>query len=306
MHYDVIIIGGSFAGLSAALYLARARRSVCIVDAGKPRNRFAEHSHGFLSRDGSDPRALLAAARAQVSEYPSVTFLHGLAIDASMEAGRCYVAMDSGEVLTSSKLLLAYGISDKLPAIQGLAERWGKSAFHCPYCHGYEFSGQNLGVLNLSPMSAHQAILISEWGPTTYFLNGAPPVDQDLRKHLAGRQIAVETAPVVALVGSGTSLSGIHLEDGQVRTIDALFLAPPTYLNSPIAEQLGCEIDEGPLGTTVRTDDTKMTSITDVYAAGDITRSAHNITFACADGVMAAMAMHRSLVFDATKTEAQA
>src|SRR6476661_6243197 len=137
MHHDVIIIGGSFAGLSAAMYLARARRSVCVVDAGEPRNRFAAHSHGFFAQDGSSPAAMLATARTQVAAYPTVSFVAAHALRAESSGDRFAVALDTGETLTAARLVLAFGVADELPQIPGLAERWGSTVLHCPYCHGY-------------------------------------------------------------------------------------------------------------------------------------------------------------------------
>jgi thioredoxin reductase len=173
MGYDAIIIGGSFAGLSAAMYIARARRSVCIVDTGLPRNRFAAQSHGFFAQDGSAPGTMLATARSQVAACPTASFVEGKALSAAREPHGFSVKLATGDVLEGAKLVLAFGISDELPAIPGLAERWGTSVLHCPYCHGFEFSGQRLGVLHVSPLSLQQAMLIAEWGPTTLYLNGA-------------------------------------------------------------------------------------------------------------------------------------
>lgn len=304
MYFDVTIVGGSFAGLSAALYLARARRSVCVIDTGQPRNRFADHSHGFLTQDGSDPKAILATARAQVGAYPTVRFIQAKALNACNEGPFISVELDSNEVITSNKLLLAFGISDTLPDIPGLAEHWGRSVIHCPYCHGYEFSGQKLGVLSLSSMSSHQALLVSEWGPTTFYLNGAEEPDGAVLDQLSRRHVGIERAPIEGLAGSGNKLTQVLLADGSSQNVDALFIAPRNELNSSIASQLGCQIDDTPLGSIVRVDEMKITTINDIYAAGDITRGAHSITFACADGVMAAMAMHRSLVFDTSTGEA--
>ena len=139
MQYDVVIIGGSFAGLAAAIYLARARRTVCVLDTHQPRNRFAKASHGFFTRDGSDPRDLLGKMRQQVSAYPTVRFIDAAALGVQQEDGRFTVALSSGSTVEGARILLAFGISDALPDMPGLAERWGKSALHCPYCHGYEF-----------------------------------------------------------------------------------------------------------------------------------------------------------------------
>ncbi len=297
MRHDAIIVGGSFAGLSAAMYLARARRSVCVIDTGLPRNRFAAHSHGFFGQDGSDPGIMLATARSQVAAYPTVTFIGGEVTGAAKAEDGFSVTLATDEVLHGTRLVLAFGLSDELPAIPGVAERWGKSVLHCPYCHGFEFSGQRLGVLHTSPMAIHQAMLIAEWGPTTLFLDGAAAPDEELRAQLQKRGVLVEPAPVSALHGDGLQLASVELADGRLSDIDALYLGPRTRFNSDIAQQLGCELEELPLGAMIRTDAQKLTTVPGVYAAGDITRGAHNVTWACADGVTAAVAAHRSLVF---------
>lgn len=297
MHHDALVIGGSFAGLTAATYIARARRSVCVVDTGAPRNRSAEHSHGLFGQDGRAPSDMIADARTQLGAYPTVTFVDGHAVHATKTEDGFAVTLKSGDVLTAKRLVLAFGISDRLPDVPGIAERWGRSVLHCPYCHGYEFGGRRLGVLYLSPMSVHQAQLIPEWGPTTFFSNGDRSIDEAALDELRSRGVTVETAPVEALRGDGSNLSEIALTGGRTVPLDALFIGARTFLNSPIAEQLGCEMEDGPLGPFLRTDPMKMTTVPGVYAAGDITRAMHNITWACADGVMAGTAVHRSLIF---------
>jgi thioredoxin reductase len=296
MRFDTIIVGGSFAGLSAALYLARSRRTVLVLDTGAPRNRFAAASHGFFAQDGSNPRAMLDVMRAQVAAYPTVEFRDQKALDAEQAPDGFQVTLENGEVVTGAKLLLAFGVSDILPALPGLAERWGSTVIHCPYCHGYEFSGKRLGVLNLSPMSAHQASLIPEWGPTTFFLDGGT-IEPDIAAKLEARGVKIEPEPVAGLVGEGTALSALRLRNGAEHPLDALFVGPRNQLNSDLAARLGCVIEDGPLGSVITVDEMKATNIAGVYAAGDITRMGHTVTFACADGVMAALAIHRSLVF---------
>lgn len=296
MLYDTIIVGGSFAGLSAALYLARARRSVLVLDTRAPRNRFASASHGFFAQDGSDPKTMIETMRAQVAAYPTVRFLDEEAVDAVREKDAFRVTLANGQAMVGAKLLLAFGITDVLPELPGISERWGKSVLHCPYCHGYEVSGKRLGVLNLSPMSVHQATLIPEWGPTTFFLNGGT-IDPSAAADLERRGVAIEPEPLDSLVGEGSSLAAIRLRNGLERPLDALFIGPPNRFNSGIAEQLGCAVEKGPLGSIVKVDEMKATTVAEVYAAGDITRMGHTVTFACADGVMAALAIHRSLVF---------
>ncbi|MFG6081564.1 NAD(P)/FAD-dependent oxidoreductase [Paracoccus litorisediminis] len=296
MHYDTIIVGGSFAGLSAAMYLARARRSVLVLDTGKPRNRFAKESHGFFAQDGSSPLAMLETMRRQVGAYPTVRFFDRMATDAVHGDGGFRVTLNDGEAVLGSTVLLAFGVSDVLPDLEGVAQRWGGTVIHCPYCHGYEFSGQRLGVLNLSKISGHQATLITEWGPTTFFLDGGT-LDPELRAELKRRGAEIEPRPVARLVGQGVDLSGVQLQDGTVAPIDALFIGPAYRFNSGLPKVLGCAVEDGPLGPTLTVNDMKATTVSGVYAAGDITRGGHTVAFASADGVMAALAIHRSLAF---------
>jgi thioredoxin reductase len=298
MRFDALIVGGSFAGLSAAMYIARARRTVCVIDVGLPRNRFAGRSHGFFSRDGSEPGALLATARAQVAAYPTVTMIYGRATQAAGAAGEFGLTLATGEALQGARLVLAFGVSDELPSIPGLAERWGHSVLHCPYCHGFEFSERRLGVLSVAPSSVHQAMLVSEWGPTTLYLNGTPEPEPAALAELRRRGVAIEPAAVLALRGAEPEVSAIELADGRLSAVDALYVGPRTRLNSDLPEQLGCALQDGRFGSVfVQTTDERLTSVPGVYAAGDIARDAHNATWASADGVTAGTALHRSLVF---------
>jgi thioredoxin reductase len=299
--HDAIVIGGSFAGLSAAMQLARARRPVCVVDAGAPRNRFAAHSHGFFAQDGAPPFELIAAARERLQAYPSVRFVDGLAVDARVVDGdaggsrRFAVSLDDGSTLAARRLLLAIGVQDVLPEIDGLQARWGASVLHCPYCHGYEFGGQRLGVLYGSPESVHHALLIADWGPTTLLLNGNA-IDDASSELLRLHGVAIEPAGVSGLEGPLPQLAGVRLGDGRLLPLDAMFIAPRVCIAAPLASTLGCEIVDGPSGPMLRVDDLKMTSVPGVYAAGDAAQMRHNATLASADGVLAGVALHRSLV----------
>ena len=203
----------------------------------------------------------------------------------------------TGKTLTAQRLVLAYGMSDDLPAIPGLAERWGKTVAQCPYCHGYEFGGRRLGILYHSPLSVHHATIVGEWGPSVFFLNGSTELGEDQLAPLRKRGIEIEPAPVARLVGQGDALSAMELTDGRRHDIDALFIGSTPRFNSDIAQRLVCDIDEGMAGSIIRTDVMKMTTVPGVFAAGDITRLAYNVTWACSDGVMAGSAAHRSLVF---------
>lgn len=292
--FDALVIGGSYAGLSAAMQLARARRRVCVVDAGAPRNRFAAASHGFFGQDGMAPLAMISAAREKLLAYPTVSFIAGRVVGAAAEegGGGFAVVLDEGQVLRASKLVLAFGLIDRLPELPGLRERWGSRVLHCPYCHGYEQGGGPLGVLQVAAMSAHQALLIPDWGPTTFFLDGRDELDAATRSKLQQRGVQIEPAPL-----AGFEDAGMRLADGRLLPLAALFVATRTEMASPIAEQLGCAFDEGPFGPVIRCDAGKMSTVAGVYAAGDIARVPHNATFASADGVLAGASLHQALVF---------
>lgn len=294
--YDALIIGGSFAGLAAAMQLARGRRSVCIVDAGLPRNRFADASHGLLGHDGENPFATIEGARAQVLAYPTVTFINDMAIAAGPCTDGFSVELASGQSLSAKRLLLSSGIEDVLPDIPGLPERWGASVIHCPYCHGYEYGDQKLGVLHTMPGSIHQALIIPDWGPTTYFLNGSQPEEGDLAM-LAMRNVTIEPTPVAALEGDAQALAGVRLTDGRLVEIAALFIAP-TIRISPLAQQLGCDLEETPMGLSIQATPMKETSVSGLFAAGDVSAPIGNVTLAMASGVLAGSAIHRSLMFE--------
>lgn len=296
MQHDAVIVGGAFAGLAAATYLARARRRVCVIDARQPRNRFADTSHGFLGFDGSDPLTILATARDQLAAYPTVTMIEAEATEARALGEGFAVLLASGEEISARKAILAFGLRDMLEPVPGLQERWGKTVLHCPYCHGFEFADRPLGVLFHTPMSAHQACLITEWGPTTLFLNGAD-LDPESADMLAKYGVTVEPGRLKRLVGEDSTLSAVELEDGRARPVEALYVAPQSCLASPIAEQLGAAIDDGPMGPVIRTDAGKMTTVPGLYAAGDIARAPHSVSWAVADGVTAGTAAHRALVF---------
>ena len=297
MQHDAIIVGGGFAGLAAATYLARARRNVRILDTGKPRNRFAEASHGFLGQDGSNPAEILAIARAQLQAYDSVELTDARASKARVIEDGFAVSLADGEEITARKLILAFGLHDELPDLPGMQERWGKTVLHCPYCHGFEFRDRQLGVLYRTPMSVHQAQLITEWGPTTLYLNGAE-LSGDDGAQLQARGVRIEPAPVLGLLGKGTDLSAVELDDGRSSAVSALYIAPRSCLNSPVAEQLGARIDDGPMGPIIHTDGDKLTTVPGLYAAGDIARAPHSVSWAVADGVTAGTSAHRALVFD--------
>ncbi|GLU33086.1 NAD(P)/FAD-dependent oxidoreductase [Trinickia caryophylli] len=295
-NYDVIVVGGSFAGLSAAMQLVRARRSVLVVDSGLTRNRFAAHAHGFFGLDGKAPRDIVRDAAAQVAAYPTARLIEGEVVAAQRSGAGFVVTLASGATATATRLILAAGVRDELPEIAGLRERWGATVLHCPYCHGYEVRDGRLGVLATHALSVHAALLLPDWGPTIYLVQPGFEPDAAQREELARRRVRIEHSPVVELLGPAPALEAVRLADGRTIEMDAIFVAPRTVLTNSLAASLGCEIEAGPLGDFIRVDEVKQTTVEGVFAAGDAATAFANATLASAAGVMAGVAAHRSLV----------
>lgn len=290
---DFAIVGGSYAGMAAALQLARARRKVLVVDAGKRRNRFVDAaggtSHGFLTQDGRAPAEISAAAREQLMNYPNVEWLHGVADNARVEGDGSLSFRVGTEAVRARRLLIAIGVRDELPSVPGLAQRWGRSVFHCPYCHGYEADTGPIGIIAASPLAQHHGVMLPDWGETTLFLNGSYSPSADEMAAMVSRGTRVEPVPIARIEG----LADLVLQDGRTFSMNALFTQLRTSLSSPIAQQLGCELAVGPMGSFIKVDEFKATTVPNVFACGDAARAAGNVTLAVADGTMAAHAMHR-------------
>ena len=296
--YEVIIVGGSYAGLAAALQLGRARRRVLIVDSGERRNRFAHTAHGLLGHDGVAPEAIAAKGKAEVLAYPTVSWRDGLATEARARAGGFSVRVGDDE-LTAARLILATGVVDEPPDIPGVRALWGKRVFHCPYCHGYELDLEKLGALATSPLSIHHTIIVSQWsrpGDTTLFLNRSFEPDAEQLAELAKHRVAIEREPVESAAATESGIV-LRLAGGQTRELAGLFVLPKSRIAGSFAEQLGLELEDGPMGPIYKTDAMKETTVPGVFACGDAARPMGSLAFAIADGVLAANALHRSLIF---------
>ncbi|MDQ8728382.1 NAD(P)/FAD-dependent oxidoreductase [Bradyrhizobium sp. LHD-71] len=293
MTFDAVIIGGSYAGLSAALQLARARRNVLVIDGGSRRNRFAKASHGFLAQDGRAPGAIAATARTQLMAYPTVTWIDAYAAASRLIGSDFSVETDNGESHAAKRLILATGVADHLPDIPGLAERWGHSVFHCPYCHGYELGAGPVGVLASSALSMHHALMLPDWGPTTLFVNEAFAPDATQLDQLRRREVTLEYEPITKISGK----ADIELKDGRVIALNGLFTLTRTDMASPLAEQLGCTFEQGPLGPFIQTNMVKETTVPGVFACGDAARAAGSVALAVGDGALAGASAHQSLIF---------
>lgn len=292
MMHDVIIVGGSYAGLSAGLQLARARRKVLMIDAGQRRNRFAATSHGFLGQDGQAPGIIAAEGRSQLMEYPTVTWVQDSVAHAVAEQGGFSVRTDCNGVFKAKRLILATGVVDELPAIEGLQERWGTRVFHCPYCHGYELDQGRIGVLATSPLAMHHALMLPDWGTTTLFTNGVFTPDAEQQAQLDRRGVSVESTTVTRISGERADL---ELADGRVIALDGVFTMSRTRI-SPLAAQLGCELADGPTGAYLHTNETRQTSVAGVFACGDTSLAAGSVALAVGEGVRAGVGAHFSLI----------
>ncbi|HEY9254332.1 MAG TPA: NAD(P)/FAD-dependent oxidoreductase [Stenotrophomonas sp.] len=288
---DAIVVGGSYAGMSAALQLARARRSVAVIDTGAPRNGAASRAHGFLGHDGQPPAQIAEQGRAGLLAYPTVAWHEDEALTASAVTEGFRIDCASGESYLARRLILAHGVRDVLPAIDGVAERWGHSVFHCPYCHGYELAGGRIGVIACSREGAsHQALLLSDWGPVTLFCDqDEPGLAPDLARRLLQRGVEIERSAVQRIDGRAT----VVLADGRRREMDALFVTPKNELTVPLAAQLGCEQEDG---GCITTDSAKQTTVDGVFACGDAARMTGNIALAVGEGALAGVAAHQSLL----------
>lgn len=291
--FDAIVVGGSYAGMAAALQLLRARRTVLIVDAGQRRNRFASHAHAFLTQDGVDPAEIARIAREQLEAYPNLTWIDGAVTHAEGRKDDFRIVLQSGESNSGRRLVFATGLKDDLPKIPGLAERFGQSVFLCPYCHGYELDRGRIGVIATGDMSLHQAQLLPEWGAVTFLTNEAVTMDAAAREDLARRGVTIEEAPIARI----ESAADVVLGDGRRLGFAGLFTASKSRPSSSVAEDMGCVLSENPMGVQIRTAESKETSIPGIYACGDVAKAPHSLTMAVADGAWAGANIHRSLVW---------
>jgi thioredoxin reductase len=293
--YDAAIVGGSFAGISAAMQLVRARRRVFLIDAGSPRNRFAREAHGFLGQDGKAPGAILDDAFDQLRRYPTLRAERGEATDAASDGDAFRLLLSDGREARARRIVLATGVRDHLPDMPGMAELWGVGVAACPYCHGYEVGGRRLAALYSGDMSIHKALLLRDWSEDVTLLTNGAPVTAEARARLAAGGVAIEETPVVRLMGRARELEAVELADGRRAAFGAMFASPRMSLASPLAERLGCTIEDGPFGPMIATDARKETTVPGVFAAGDAARPNHSISFAVADGMTAGVSAHQSL-----------
>jgi thioredoxin reductase len=304
--YEVLVIGGGAAGLSAGLVLGRARRRTLLVDAGEPRNAPAAHMQGYLSRDGMPPTELLAVGREEIARYGTVELVRDRVVDVTRDGAEgsppgFTAALAGGRTVRARRVIVATGLKDELPAVPGVAERWGRDVIHCPYCHGWEVRDEAFGVLATSPMSVHQALLVSHWSKdTTLFLHTVAEADlsDDELRRLAAAGVRVVPGEVAGLVVEDDRITGVRLADGTVHARSVVFVAPRMVPRTGLLEKLGAELRETPMGSCPVVDETGRTTVPGVWAAGNATLFAQQVINAASTGYTAAAAVNGELVFE--------
>jgi thioredoxin reductase len=296
--YDVVVVGGGAAGLSGALTLGRARRSVLVVDAGEPRNSPAPGVHGFLTRDGTNPAVLLEAGREEVRRY-GVELLDGRVASAERVEDGFVVTLDDGNSVGARRLLVATGLVDELPEVPGVRERWGRDVLHCPYCHGWEVRDQPIGVLASGPRATHQALLFRQWSAdVALFLHTAPlPTDEEAEK-LAARGIAIVEGEVASLEIVEDRLAGVRMGGGEVVARRAIAVMPRFVARTEMLAGLGLETTVHPLGVGehVEADATGLTAVPGVWVAGNVADLMAHVVGAAEAGVRAGAAINADLI----------
>ena len=294
--FDVIVVGGSYSGLAAAMALGRAVRKVLVIDSGKPCNLPTPHSHNFVTQDGEDPRTIAARARRQVEAYDSVEFFDGLATSATPSAGRFVLATDSGETFTCRKLIFATGIRDVMPDIPGFSDCWGISALHCPYCHGYEVKGLQTGLLGNGNFAFEFSGLLSNWtSDLTLLTNGKSELTPEQTQKLAAHRICVVESGIERIEHQDGRLQNVLLANGERLPLAALYARPPFEQHCRLPEQLGCELtSEGYLSVGP----TQKTSVHGVFACGDNASSMRTVANAVGTGTTAGMMANRELCLE--------
>jgi thioredoxin reductase len=293
IDYDVVVVGGGAAGLSAALVLARARRTVAVVDAGTPRNAPAARMHGFLSRDGLPPHELIAAGRDEVTGYGGY-IINGTVADVGRRGGPAFqVRLADGRQLTARRVLVATGLRDELPDIPGVSERWGRDVLHCPYCHGSEVRDQQIGVLGTAGDAVQFAQLVRQWAPDVVFFPHTQIVTADQREQLTARAIGLVEGTVTRFQIADDQLYGVELDDGRVIRRRAVFVRPRFVPNNELLVGLGCAVDDA---GWVSADATGRTSVPEVWVAGNASNVRAQVITAAGEGSAAAIALNADLV----------
>ncbi|MFE4613298.1 NAD(P)/FAD-dependent oxidoreductase [Streptomyces niveus] len=310
VDFDVVVIGGGPAGLSAALTLARARRSVLVIDAGEPRNAPASHVHNYLGREGIAPGELLTVGREEVAGYGGEFMAGRVATVKGSAADGFRVVLEEGAAVaevTASRLLVTTGLVDELPPVPGVAERFGREVLHCPYCHGWEVRDTPVGVLATGPLAVHQAQMWRQWSDdVTLFRHTAPDFDDEEYEQLAARDIAVVDGEVTALEVTDDRLTGVTLAGGRVIPVSAVVVAPLFTARGGLLADLGApavdrEMAGQVVGSHVPTDPAGATAVPGVWAAGNVADPTETVIGSAVAGLRAGAAINADLTAEDTR-----
>lgn len=300
-RYDVAIVGGGPAGLSAALVLGRARRRALLLDGNEPRNAASHASHSFFTRDGEHPRELRRIGREQLVPYPSVHVADRVVVDASGEDGAFHLRFADGGEIETRKLILATGVRDILPEIEGFRPLWGKSAFACPFCDGWEVRDQPWAVLAAPAEALPYAAVLASWTRDLVVLtNGAGDVDAQTLRGLAALGLPLCTDPIARLEGEDGQLRRIVFDSGEAIERTTLFHRPRQQPRTDFAPQLGFDlVPEGMIPGLIKVDGMQQTTVPGLFAVGDVATPQQQIALAVSSGLTAAATVHHQLVQEA-------
>ena len=300
-QFDVVVVGGGPAGLSAALALGRARRSVLVVDSGTPRNAPAGQVHNYLGREGTPPGELLATGRSEVAAYGG-RFRSGEVLAAELVPGGFLLLLAEGAPVRARRLLVTTGLVDELPDVPGVRRLWGSDVLHCPYCHGFEVRDQAIGVLSTSPFGVHQALMWRQWSAdVTLFLHTGPAPSDEEWEQLAARAVSVVTGEVAALETTDERLSGVRLAGGRVVPRDAVVVSPRFTARSAVLESLGLaaadlEMNGHVVGTAVPADPNGLTAVPGVFVAVNVTDLRAQVISSAAAGLTTGAMINADLI----------
>ena len=295
-NFDVVIVGGSYSGLAAALALGRALKQVLIIDEGKPCNKQTPHSHNFLTNDGKAPGEIAAIAKKELRNYATVSFCNSMAIDANKTEQGFEIKVGTGETFFGKKIIFATGIKDILPAIDGIAACWGISVLHCPYCHGYEVRNRPTGIIGNGDAGFDFTMLISNWTKQlTLFTNGKSTLTEAQVDKLQKKQIAAIEKEIASLEHNSGYVRSVVFSDGTRHSVEVIYAPSPFEQHCPIPESLGCELTEEGY---IKIDGFQETTIKGVYAAGDNSSKMRTVANAVAMGTTAGMIISKKMILE--------
>jgi thioredoxin reductase len=293
-NFDVIIIGGSYSGLSAAMALGRALRTVLVIDGGEPCNRQTPYSHNFLTQDGQTPKHISNLGKEQVLKYSTVKFHEGFAVNGMKTKNGFEIRNQSGEKFVGKKLIFATGIKDIMPDIEGFSECWGISVIHCPYCHGYEVKHEKTGIMANGDIGFHYAQLISNWTKDLIiFTNGKPTFTTEQIEKITANHIPIIEKEIKGINHENGQIKQLIFKNGDAFELKAIYARPAFVQHSEIPLTLGCELNEQGL---IKVDTMQKTNVPGVYASGDNSTPMRSVAFAVSLGNMAGAAVNKELI----------